>query len=541
VTEGPRSLPEPRRDRPNGGPSADGGRSLSTGSLESLAAGSLLTIGGVIATGVLNFVVVIAVTRALRPVGAGTFFQAVALFSILASLADLGASAGLVRSIPRYRALARLGDVRRVCAIAVWPVALIASVTAAVLILLAPGLASILGLGREQGPIVIRTLAAFLPLAAVSSVALAGIRGFGRMLPYVVVENVVKPGLRPVLVVLALAMGMTAPGVILAWALPIGLALPIGALVLTVLLRRLERDSSGLEPPSPGLGAEFWRFSAPRGLAGVFQVAIVWLDVLLLGSLRSTSEAGLYGAVGRLVGLGVFAIEGVRLAIAPQISAALAANDRESAKVQYQVATWWLMALSWPMYLTLAVFAPVILRLFGPEFVRGETALFVVSVAMLVGVSTGNVTVVLLMGGKSMWALANTAAALGVNVVLNTLLIPPFGMTGAAIAWAGSVLVINVIPLWQVWRFLGLDPFGRGFLIVALLSTVCYGGIGILLRAALGETVSGLVILVVIATTLYATLLYRFREPLRLTIVKQALRGATGRWIRPRRPQVEVN
>jgi O-antigen/teichoic acid export membrane protein len=378
-------------------------------------------------------------------------------------------------------------------------------------------------------------------LAAVSSVALAAIRGFGRMLPYVVVENVVKPALRPVLVILALAMGMTAPGVILAWALPIGLALPIGALVLTVLLRRLERDSSGLEPPSPGLGGEFWRFSAPRGLAGVFQVAIVWLDVLLLGSLRSTSEAGLYGAVGRLVGLGVFAIEGVRLAIAPQISAALAAGDRESAKVQYQVATWWLMALSWPMYLTLAVFAPVILQLFGPEFVRGETALFIVSLAMLVGVSTGNVTVVLLMGGRSVWALANTAAALVVNVLLNTLLIPSFGMTGAAVAWAGSVLVNNVIPLWQVRRFLRLDPFGRGFLIVALLSTACYGGIGILIRATLGETVSGLVTFVVIATVLYATALYRFKEPLRLTIVKQALLGATGRWIRSKPPKVEVN
>jgi O-antigen/teichoic acid export membrane protein len=469
------------------------------------------------------------------------FFQAVALFSILASLSDLGASAGLVRSIPRFRALARIPDIRRVVALAAWPVALIASVTAGVLIVLAPELASILGLDRAQGPVAIRTLAAFLPLAAVSGVALAAIRGFGTMLPYVALENVAKPVLRPLLVIIALAVGAGVPGVLLAWAVPLGLALPIAAFVLAALMRRLEEAPAPVEPPSAGLVSEFWRFSAPRGLAGILQVVIVWLGVLLLGSLRSTNEAGLYGAVGRLVGLGVFAIEGVRLAIAPQISGALAEDDREGARLLYRVGTWWLMALSWPMYLTLAIFAPVILQMFGQEFVRGETALFIVSLAMLIGVGTGNVTVVLLMGGKSVWALANTAVALLVNIVLSLVLIPPFGMTGAAIAWAASVLVNNVVPLGQVWRFLGLDPFGRGFLFVAGLSTACFGGIGVVARTFLGPTITGLVAFAVPATALYAYLLYRFREPLRLAAVRRALLGGTGMWSGSRPSRLEVS
>jgi O-antigen/teichoic acid export membrane protein len=508
--------------------------------LETLAAGSVLTIGGVIATGLLNFVVVIAVTRGLGPDGAGMFLQAVALFSILASFADLGASAGLVRSIPRYRALARLSDIRRVIAVAAWPVALIALVTAVLLMVLAPQLASILGLQHGQGPAAIRTLAVFLPLAAISSVALAAIRGFGTMLPYVALENVAKPMLRPVLVIFALAMGVGVPGVLLAWAVPLGLALPIAALVLAALMRRLERAPAPVEPSPAGLVSEFWRFSAPRGLAGIFQVALVWLGVLLLGSLRSTNEAGLYGAVGRLVGLGVFAIEGVRLAIAPQISAALAEDDPEGTQLLYRVGTWWLMALSWPLYLTLAIFAPVTLQMFGPEFVRGETALFILSLAMLIGVGTGNVTVVLLMGGKSVWVLANSAVALLVNVVLNLALIPPLGMTGAAIAWAASIVVNNVVPLGQVWRFLGLDPLGRGFVIVAGLSTACFGGIGIVVRTILGPTITGILVFAVTASALYAYLLYRFRKPLQLAVVKRALLAGSGRWSRSRPTRLEV-
>jgi hypothetical protein len=37
-------------------------------------------------------------------------------------------------------------------------------------------------------------------------------------------------------------------------------------------------------------------------------------------------------------------------------------------------------------------------------------------------------------------------------------LIPPLGMTGAAIAWASSIVVQNGLPLLQIWRHLGLHP-----------------------------------------------------------------------------------
>jgi O-antigen/teichoic acid export membrane protein len=502
------------------------------GPLGDLASGSVLTIGGVIATGLLNFLVVVAVTRGLGSDGAGMFFQAVALFSILASLADLGASAGLVRTIPRFRALARTSDIRSIVALAAWPVGLTACVTAAVLVVFAPQIASIIGLGTPDGPVAIRTLAVFLPLAAVSSVCLAAIRGFGTMLPYVALENVAKPLLRPLLVIAGLSLGVGVPGVLLAWAVPLGLTLPVAAIVLAALIRRLGEASRETDGGSARLASEFWRFSAPRGLAGIFQVAMVWMGVLLLGALGSTTDAGVYGAVGRLVGLGVFAIEGVRLALAPQISGALAEEDREGARVLYRVGTWWLIALSWPMYLTLATFGPVILSLFGSEFVRGQNALFVNSMAMLIGVGTGNVTVVLLMGGKSVWALANTTIALLVNVVLSILLIPPLGITGAAVAWGASVVVNNVVPLWQVWRFLGLDPFGRGFFIVASLSTICFGGIGLIMRMIFGPTIIGLLVFALPACALYVVLLYRFRGPLRLAAVRQALlprRGRSGR------------
>ena len=96
---------------------------------------------------------------------------------------------------------------------------------------------------------------------------------------------------------------------------------------------------------------------------------------------------------------------------------------------------------SWPGYLTMAAFAPVLMGLFGAEFKSGATALTILSLALLVLMGTGNNKIVLLMGGKSKWNLAITSVTLTVNVVLDLILIPKIGINGAAIGWAAATVV----------------------------------------------------------------------------------------------------
>src|SRR5712691_9166971 len=146
----------------------------------------------------------------------------------------------------------------------------------------------------EDGVIYIRLLAPFLPLAAATTVALAGTRGFGTMVPFVAVLNIGVPGLRPILVLMAVAGGLGSRAIALAYAVPVGLGFIVSVVVLLTLLRREERRKPSKATSRPSrvsaraLASEFWRFSAPRGLAGAMIIALVWLNVLLIGALRST-------------------------------------------------------------------------------------------------------------------------------------------------------------------------------------------------------------------------------------------------------------
>jgi O-antigen/teichoic acid export membrane protein len=137
------------------------------------------------------------------------------------------------------------------------------------------------------------------------------------------------------------------------------------------------------------------------------------------------------------------------------------------------------------------------------------------------------------MGGRSFWNLFNVIVALSVNLALSFLLIPQIGIAGAAIAWAGSILVNNVAPLAEVRAFLKVHPFGRGFPVAAGASLLCYGVLGMLLRVTMGTTIPALVICIVLGTAGYAWLLWKFRDRVELVLLGGTLKSGRRRRARP--------
>ena len=213
----------------------------------------------------LGFVIVVVITRGQGAKGAGILFEAIALFTILSNTAELGADTGLVRMIPRYRASERSRDIPRTISMAIWPVLAASTVLAAAVFVFAPQLAHafIHGANRELGVQDLRLLAPFLPAGTAITVVLAGTRGFGTMLPYVTVYNIAVPVLRPLLVGLVLLAGMGTAAIAVAWAAPLAMGFLASVVILTILVRRMERASGFREAVPPALAAR-----SPRSSGG---------------------------------------------------------------------------------------------------------------------------------------------------------------------------------------------------------------------------------------------------------------------------------
>jgi O-antigen/teichoic acid export membrane protein len=538
-----------------------------------------------VAGAAMSFGLVVLVSRWLQPRGAGAFFELIALFTILSNTFELGADTGLTRWISRARAIGSLRHVRRVVGAAVVPVGVIGAAAAAAMWVAAPQLARLFlhGLPVSDGSTDIRIVAPLIPLGALSACFVDGARGFGRMWPYLLIEGLGKPAVRIVLVVAVLAAGLGLRFAVIAWGLPVAAGLAAGAIIFMRLLRKEAPASSarrrtggapdaaaghsarrviagqnlgqaglaptdgdqlaGESPAGPGraghrgpwrpisrrsqqLTAEFWGFTGPRAFQATFQVIILWLDILLVGALASSYAAGVYSAVSKLAIIGTFTLEGNRLAIGPRLSALLARREYGRAAELYQSSTRWLMLASWPLYAVFAIFPATVLNIFGPRYTVGASALTVLSLAMLVNLGTGNVTVVLLMGGRSTWSAINAGAALAVNIGLNLLLVPRIGILGAAIAWAASIAVDNVTAMVEIRWVMGLDPFGPGYWLAAGTTLACFGGPGLIARALLGQTLPALGASLAVGLVAFAIALYFARVPFQLAGIFAALRPA---------------
>lgn len=502
--------------------------------IRAFARGGVLTLVGAGLGSALGFAFVVMAARGLRAEGAGALFEAMAVFMIVTTVARLGADTGLVRELPRLRVTGRGGDAATTVAMAVAPVAVLGIALATAMFLGAGSLARLLV--RHGDPNVLtdylRVMAPCVPVAAVGSVLLAATRGFGRLRTFVVVTHVVIPGLRPVLLLAALLIAPAALWVGLAWTVPFLVGLVPAVTVVRRLLRRwrlgVEQQGLGSARPAAAVANEFWRFAGPRGVATIFQVAMLWLDILLVGALASVEDAAIYTAANRYVVAGTLALNAASLVIAPQVSGLLAGGRRREAQDLFQTATWWLMAASWPLYLSMAVFAPLLMGLFGPDFERGATALALLAVAMLVLMGTGNNKVVLLMAGGSGINMVITASSLVANVGANLLLIPRYGMLGAAIAWTVSILLDNVATTVALWWRVGLSPFGPGYTLVGVAALACFGVGGTVMRSAFGGGTLSLIFFGLLAAVPYSAILWRNRTLLRLGAFRSLVRARVG-------------
>ncbi|WP_298801743.1 lipopolysaccharide biosynthesis protein [uncultured Pseudokineococcus sp.] len=447
--------------------------------LRRVARGGAFSLVGAVVSAVLTLAFTVLVTRNLDGADAGIFFAATSAFVIACAVARLGVPTGVVYFLSRLRATHEEHRLRPVVQQAAVAVALLSVLLAVAGIVLAPQLADLLAAGARAPEVVtlVRLLAAFVLVASLNDVAVGVTRGYGTVRPFVLVERITRPLLQLLLAGAALAAGARSPLWLgLAWVAPYAVSAVVLGLWSSRLRRTVERRAGARE--HGGWRAEvatFWRFTAPRSVAGVTQMLLQRADILLLAAMRGPAEAAVYTAATRFLVFGQLGGGAISTAVQPKIAALVARDDISGAQKVYRAATVWLVLASWPVYLLSAVFAPQLLTIFGADYARGTSTVIVLSLTMLVATACGAVDVVLMMAGRSSWTMANSLVALAVNLALNLLLIPPLGIFGAALAWSASILVGNLLPLAQLARHLHLHPFGRPGVVAMGLAAGCFG------------------------------------------------------------------
>jgi O-antigen/teichoic acid export membrane protein len=526
-------------------PVAPAERSRADGRLADVAKGGLLNLVGAAVAGLSTLAVTLLVTRSFSQAAAGAFFTATSLFLIIEAVASLGSPPGMVYFIARLRSTGQRSRIPEVLRTAVWPV-LIASVIAAVaLALVADPVARLLlhgqlGHANARPPEVataLRALAVTLPFAALLDTLLGATRGFRAMAPTNMTERIGRSLLQLAGVAVAAAIG-DAAWLAPLWALPYLPAAGLAWLWLRRIQRRARPANAALAAPpvttapvttkpadkGPAkAGAahrreplRFWRFTGPRGLAALAQITIQRVDIVLVAIIRGPVEAAIYTAATRFLVAGQLGNQAISQAAQPRFTEMFAQGDLRGANRIYRVTTAWLILVTWPLYLLVVSFGPQILTVFGRSYEAGNTVMVILGLTMLLATGCGQVDMVLVTTGHSSWSLINGLLAVVVNVGLDVLLIPRYGITGAAIGWSVAIVVTNLMPLAQLAVTVRLNPLGRGTVITAILTTVSFGVLPWAVRAEFGHGAVSSLAAIGAGCVLMAAGMWRFRADLAL-------------------------
>ncbi|PZG18569.1 hypothetical protein C1I95_13310 [Micromonospora craterilacus] len=479
---------------------------------------------GAATNGLLGFVLAVVITRGYGTAGSGVFFAAIGVVTVAAAVCTLGAETGLIWTLPRRRAGAS-GDAARILPVALIPPLAAALVVAAVGVVGAEPLASrLLDAPDADGALVIALSFAAVPLVVGMTLLLAVVRCVRPIRAYLAVQSVLLPLARPVLVGVAVLAGWGLVAGLTGWLVPAALALLV---CLTLVAGPLGVGRGVALRPRPTDWRTFWRFALPRAASAVIDAGAVWVGVLLTSVLAGQAEAGVFGAVGRYILAGQLAMQGLRVAVSPQLSRLLGHGQPATAAAVHRQLTVWAVVLSWPVYLLLAIHGRAFLQIFGADFSAGATAMTVLALAMLVNTGVGNVQSLLLMSGRSGLHLAAASAGLLVTVSLGVLLIPGHGATGAAAAWAAGIVTENLIAFGCARAVIGQPLVDATMLRAALAVVVAVGGAATVGALVGGRVLVGLAVTVgvLVAAGVGVSTVPRVRRGIRVTMGQ--IRGGT--------------
>lgn len=191
-------------------------------------------------------------------------------------------------------------------------------------------------------------------------------------------------------------------------------------------------------------------------LSGLYTLQ-VRTDVLMIGVLAGTSEAGVYSVATRVAESLLLGLAAVNMIAAPMIAQLFSQGRMTELQEVVHFAAKASFAFSVPVAIVLILFGESVLGIFGLSFTAGYWPMVVLIVGQLVNALAGSVVFIMTMTGHEKFAAAMLGFSTLLNIVLNIILIPLYGITGAAIATAVTTVIWNMALFVAVWARIGIN------------------------------------------------------------------------------------
>jgi O-antigen/teichoic acid export membrane protein len=184
------------------------------------------------------------------------------------------------------------------------------------------------------------------------------------------------------------------------------------------------------------------------------------LASIILGSITNKESVGYFKVAVQAVTLVSLGLVSINTIILPNVARLYKSGDLITTQKLLTKSVRLSVFISLPIILIFIFFGEFAISvLFGDAYLGAYPILIFLSVGQLVNVLMGSVGVVLNMTGNEKNVLKSTILALIINVTLLLVLVPLYGVIGAAIAVSTSIVLFNFIMAFYVWKLTRLKTW----------------------------------------------------------------------------------
>lgn len=318
--------------------------------------------------------------------------------------------------------------------------------------------------------IVLIVYAVSIPFTALMTIATFATQGFQLLKYKVFVEYILNPTVLIVSMIFVYFVFSSELAIIL----PTLLTGIVGFIVANYFLKKVAGVNI-LNIGKISFNKKILTYSLPIMFTMILGTLLHWMDIIMLGYFTNLETVGLYHPAVRTAGLQQSILIAFAGIYAPMFSKYYAQNNIIGMHHIYKLVTRWILTLVTPIFILIFLFSTKIMLLFGADFIQSSEVLIILAIGTSIFAIFGVSSTALVVSGYQKLNLINALSATIINICLNIILIPKYGIMGAAWATLSSMMFIAFARLIETWIFLKINPFNVKVAKPIIAGIITYG------------------------------------------------------------------
>ncbi len=472
--------------------------------LTSIAEGAGITFVGQAVESLVKYLYIITVARLLGAESLGLLVLGLTVVGVTGMICRMGLENGVIRYVALYNGINDKGRVKGVIVESLKYSFVVSTVIAFILYLIAGSLFTRI-FDKPEIENVIKLLSLSLPFLSLLLIGISSTCGFKVMHYRTLGQCIFLPLSNLLLAVFFFLLGFGLRGIVFAYVISVFLTSILSIYFVGKVFPDIVHVRAVLEV------GKLLRFSIPLLIVSFLNYLIIWTDTLMLGYFKTSENVGIYNVAMRSALLTSMILVSFNVIFAPIISDLYNRKEKHKLEILFKTVTKWVYTMSFPVFFLIALMPKEIMAIFGREFVIGWIPLVILAFAQFVNAAAGPAGFMLGMSGKQYLMTYNTIGIFLLNIFLNGIFIPRYGMAGAAMASGTSIIVFNLVMLMEVYLLWKIHPYNAKFLTPTFFGMVAFG-VGLFTRIAVRnlETIQGILIYVPLFLAVYVLSICRW-------------------------------